>query len=154
MRSQHERESLIFPSVEKGQEFTEKIKQEWQKEPHTAEKKKEVVHELLSHEFEKQGEAVGTISQPWDHTPEEHTEAQQLVDIAFAQDLLPAIKKARTSKHYPRNLDLMHDVLTEEMYAIVSEHHLNRQPLRTAIIVSFTVVLVCLLLIFILLFVV
>jgi hypothetical protein len=71
---------------------------------------------------------VDVIRHPWDHSPQEHHETQELVNTAFEKDLRAAIQQARQGNHYPRNLDLFHDVLTSEMYDLLKETHLNRQP--------------------------
>lgn len=126
-RSSHERETLIFRTPEEAQEWRSEVDEKLKQRPEKpARQTREVVQEAVVQEFEQRGEAV-TYTRPWEHTREEHHEAQQLLDVAFAKDLDAAIAKAKKSLHYPRNLDLMHDILTGEMYELVQERGVNQQ---------------------------
>ncbi|MEX1112561.1 MAG: hypothetical protein WEC84_03800 [Candidatus Andersenbacteria bacterium] len=127
-RTPQERETLIFSNPDQAQEFAEKATEKIAT-PKGSRSRKEIIGQQLAQEFERSGEAVGSIvTHPWEHTQQEHEEVQQLVNIAFEKDLPTALKAARSSKGYPRNIDLLHDVLTTEMYDLVRDSHLNRQP--------------------------
>jgi len=129
-RSKSQQETLIFPQAEQAQEFAGKVAEKLNEQaPNDVKQQREVVGQAVAEEFIQHGEAVDTLRDPWDHTPAEHSEAQQLVDEAFNKDLSAAIKTAQQSQHYPRNLDLFHDVLTNEMYDLIRQNNLNRQPL-------------------------
>lgn len=142
-RSTYEKETLIFPNQEAAQSFREDVGEQLaQPAPAGVRRDKETVAAAVAKEFEQHGEAVGTIKEPWLHTPAEHEEVQQLVDVAFRRDLGAAIKQARQSQHYPRNLDLLHDVLTGEMYDLLREGGLNRQALGGWVILLMAVVLI------------
>lgn len=128
-RTPKERETLIFSNPDQAGQFKERVEQGWQQvETPGAGYKKKVVQDEVAKEFEKHGHGVQMIKQPWDHTPAEHEETQHLVDLAFAKDLGAALRVAQKSEHYPRNLDLFHDILTGEMYEVLKESKLNRQP--------------------------
>lgn len=128
-RSPLERETLIFPTPEAASDFREHVGEQVKRSPATPgdDQPKEVIAQAVAQQFSQVGEAVNLVREPWLHTQAEHTEAQQLVDIAFARDLHSAIKVARQSPHYPRNLDLFHDVLTGEMYDLLKQEKLNHQ---------------------------
>lgn len=129
-RSPYERETLMFPNKEQAAEFAEQVAERMRKEQESGVRRdREIVREEVAEQMAQAGQAVSLIKTPWEHTPDEHAEAQALVDIAFAEDLNAAIKQAQSSRHYPRILDLFHDVLTNEMYDLVQEYRLNRQPL-------------------------
>lgn len=117
------RESLIFRNPEQAGAFKESVERRIQQEAIPgASAKKEAVAEELVRVFETEGVGVTPIREPWEHTPREHQETQKLVDIAFSHDLAAAIAAARTSEFFPRNLDLLHDVLTNRLYdAVVME---------------------------------
>lgn len=125
-RSAVEKESLIFSDPEKAQEFTGRLEKRAEK-GFSRESRREQLAEELVHEFEQEGEGVDRITHPWEHTSQEHEEVQQLVTIAFEKDLPTALRAARSSDHYPRNVDLLHDLLTTEMYDLVQESQLNKQ---------------------------
>ncbi len=133
-------ETLIFDTPEEGQAFTERAAEQMRQNPgpQGIDQRREVVGEELAKEFEKEGEAVDLVKHPWEHTQPEHQEVQQLVNLAFEKNLKTAIDKARGSDHYPRNLDLLHDVLTTEMYKQVADHGLDTQAtgLRILVIAS------------------
>lgn len=136
-RTSQERETLIFPTREAAQEWQEQFGEQLRRgEGRVVRRRRELLREELAREFERQGEGVGLIAQPWEHTTQEHAEVQHLVDIAFARDLPAALKAARSSEHYPRNIDLFHDVLTTEMYELLQEHKLNRQPLSLPLLLT------------------
>lgn len=128
--SAKEKETLIYRTPEQARVWREgvqeKIAQEAGKE---VTREREIVAEAVADEFAQAGYAVDSLTRPWEHTPEEHAEVQELVNLAFATDLTLALKQARQSPNWPRNLDLFHDVLTTEMYSLVQKHKLNRQPL-------------------------
>lgn len=149
IRSPHERETLIFSTPERAEKFTERVLGRLEKVslPGLGHKR-QIVAEAIAQEFEREGEAVSLVRQPWEHTPQEHHEAQQLVDVAFAQDLPAAIRVARQSTHYPRNLDLLHDVLTGEMYQLVARQHLNRQPLGWSLWLAIGIVVITVVVLF------
>lgn len=149
-RSQYERETLVFPSTEAAGAFQQRVEAGPVKLRHGASRQARVQQELQE-EFARAGETVGTIKAPWEHTLAEHTEVQQLVDVAFAQDLPAAIRQARKSNHYPRNLDLLHDVLTGEMYKLMQQHGLQKQPLGWIFLAVASVLLGTLLLVYIVL---
>ena len=142
-RSPRERETLIFPSSEQARELAERIDESSRQENiRGVKRRRETVADAVSDEFVKQGEAVSSYLQPWEHDKEEHEEAQRLVDKAFEKDLSVAIKKAQGSDGYPRNLDLFHDVLVGEMYDVLVERGLNKQAVGKKIIVILGVVIV------------
>lgn len=141
-RSAHEKETLIFPTTEAAQAFRERVGEQLaQPQPAGVDRQRDVVAEAVAAEFEQHGEAAATLREPWTHTPAEHEEVQQLVNVAFAKDLGAALAAARHSPHYPRNVDLLHDVLTGEMYELLREGGLNKQPLFGWALVLFTLVL-------------
>lgn len=125
-RATPEKESLIFSNPEKAQEFTGRLEKRAEQSPADT-SRREQLSEALAHEFEQEGEGVERITHPWEHTPQEHEEVQQLVEIAFEKDLPAALRAARSSDHYPRNVDLLHDLLTTEMYDLVRDSQINKQ---------------------------
>lgn len=128
-RSSQERETLMYSTPEQAQEWQEGVREKLKAESTgDVRRPREVVAEAVADQFASEGYAV-SLSHPWKHSESEHAEVQNLVDVAFAQNLTAALKQARQSPHWPRNLDLLHDVLTTEMYELVQEHDLNRQPL-------------------------
>lgn len=139
-RTPQERETLLFSDPEAAQAWQEKIGEQLQqvKSP-VVDRRRAVVAEAVAEEFAQAGVAVTTIREPWIHTQAEHEEAQHLVDVAFAQDLPTAIKLAQKSPHYPRNLDLFHDVLTGEMYDLLQESEISRQPLLGWLLLLFII---------------
>ncbi len=141
----------MFDTPEAAQEFSERVADRvaLAQQPGTT-KKKEIVAEEIAEEFAKQGEPVDLIRHPWDHTQAEHAEVQTLVNLAFDKDLRSALQSAKASSHYPRNLDLFHDVLTTEMYRLLQEQQVNKQPLAVWTLTVIAVVLGTLLLIILL----
>src|SRR5581483_1621228 len=136
-RTPTERETLVFPTPEAAQEFRERVGERLENEQRPGiGRTREIVGDELAREFAKEGEHVQLINQPWEHTPAEHEEVQGLVDVAFAKDLPAAVRQAKTSPHYPRNLDLLHDLLTGEMYDALRQGRLNQQPAWGYIIVT------------------
>ncbi len=126
-RTPRERETLIFDRPEAARRFAERVAERLRRTARPGvQRGREMVAEAVAEEFAAHGEAAG-LTQPWQHTKEEHTEVQQLVDVAFARDLPAALRQARASAAYPRNIDLLHDVLTGELYAILQQRGLNRQ---------------------------
>lgn len=129
-RTPRERETLIFQNPEAAQQFRERVEGRLLREQQPGiTKKREAIAQEVTHEFVQAGEAAHSLHQPWEHTPQEHEEVQHLVNIAFAKDLKVALAKSRQSPAYPRNLDLLHDLLTGEMYTILAKHNVNRQPM-------------------------
>lgn len=120
----------MFAKPEAAQRFSERVAERVQRQRQPGVKRdKEILGEEVAEEFAQAGETVASINnRPWEHTPEEHAEVQQLVNTAFAQDLGRALQQAKASPHYPRNLDLLHDLLTTEMYEHLREAKINRQP--------------------------
>lgn len=147
-RTGYERETLVFPSVEAAQGFRERVERP---SISSGQGQKTQIQQELQQEFARHGETVGTVKTPWEHTVAEHEEVQQLVDVAFAQDLPAAIRLARKSNHYPRNLDLLHDVLTGELYELMQQHGLQKQPLGWMFLAGASVLVGTLLLIYIML---
>lgn len=135
-RPPQERETLMFPTTQEARAWTEHVgERAAAAEREGVRQDREVVAQAVAEELEKQGEAVGgALSRPWEHTAAEHAEVQGLVDVAFARDLSVALMQARRSGHYPRNIDLFHDVLTTEMYELTRVHKLNRQPIRMGVL--------------------
>ena len=128
-RAPREQETLVFETPEQAEAWrSQALEKLTQERSQGGQRQREVVGEMLADEFAKEGEGVEMIRQPWEHTPAEHAEVQELVDRAFASDLGAVIREARASKHYPRNLDLFHDVLTGEMYQLVVKEGLSKQP--------------------------
>lgn len=128
-RSPHERETLIFSSPEAAQAWRESVGEHLREQAPGVRRDREIVGQALAKEFEAAGHGVAVITHPWEHTPAEHEEVQQLVDKAFAEDLPKALGVAKNSPHYPRNVDLFHDVLTSELYEHLKQNKVNRQPL-------------------------
>lgn len=141
-RTPHERETLLFPNSETAQTFKENVAERMAQQPKSKEHQRAVVAEAVAQQFTQAGEAVDLVREPWTHTPAEHEEVQQLVNVAFQRDLGAAIAQARRSPHYPRNLDLLHDVLTGEMYDLLREGGLNKQPLGGWVIAVIAIVLI------------
>jgi hypothetical protein len=135
-RTPYERETLMFPSAEEAKTWTEQVEGhiENSRRPGVT-REREVVGEAVAQEFEKHGEGVGSLTQPWEHSAAEHADVQRLVDTAFAKDLGVALRQAQGSTHYPRNIDLLHDVLTSEMYETMRSRRLNRQPVGVGLMV-------------------
>lgn len=134
-------ESLVFSGVEQADNFREKTQENFDA---TAQKTaREATAEVLAQEFSAAGHSVSysSLSRPWEHTPAEHDEVQDLANLAFERDLPTALAKARASKSYPRNIDLLHDVLVSEMYDEVVKHKVNKQPLLGWLIVSLSLFL-------------
>lgn len=118
----------MFSSPEAAREWRQEVAEHLREQPPGVGREREIVGQAVAKEFEALGEGVTIIRQPWDHTPAEHQEVQQLVDTAFAEDLPKALAVAKTSPHYPRNIDLFHDVLTGELYEFVKQNKMNQQP--------------------------
>ncbi|MEK7499013.1 MAG: hypothetical protein AAB649_00210 [Patescibacteria group bacterium] len=133
-------EKLIFQSPERATEFVDhvenRIKQE--QKPGVS-KAKEIVSQELVKEFEIAGHGVQVLSHPWEHTQEEHGEAQQLVNISFTRDLTTAIAHAEKSPFFPRNIDLFHDLLTGEMYDAIFRARKNTQQVPVLLIIAIAV---------------
>lgn len=128
-RTPRERETLIFRKPEQAEAFAERVGERVHQESGKGvTRRREVVAEEVSAEFDRHGEAVTVLSRPWEHTKEEHDEVQLLVDLAFEEDLPASLRQIQKSDNYPRVLDLFHDVLTGEMYKLLQERGLNRQP--------------------------
>lgn len=145
-RPAREQETLVYPSPDQAREFREGLREQLHLgRSRSVRREREAVAEAVAEEMAQLGESPQVYRSPWEHTEAEHEEAQQLVDIAFAHDLPAALRRARRSPHYPRNLDLFHDVLTNEMYDLLKEHRLDRQPLMGWLLVVLGIILVVLL---------
>lgn len=119
----------MFATPEAAQVFRENVGEKLAAQPKgRVRRDKEIVGEVVAGQFAQYGEGA-SITHPWEHTPTEHEEVQALVDMAFAEDLPAALKAAKQSSSYPRNLDLFHDLLTNEMYELVRQTNLTNQPL-------------------------
>lgn len=142
-RTPLERETLIFPTPDEAQGWLERVGERFSQEDRKGvRRRRELLREEMARQFDQHGEGVSLIAQPWEHTPQEHAEVQQLVDVAFERDLPAALRQARSSEYYPRNIDLFHDVLTTEMYELLQEHKLNRQPISVAVLVTVGIVVI------------
>ena len=153
-REPREKETLIFSEPEQAREFAERVGERAHRDstPGVV-RRREAVGQEVANELARQGEAADVLSRPWEHTGVEHKEAQELVDMAFDQDLSVALKKARASDNYPRNIDLLHDVLTSELYEILQQRGINRQPLKSwPVTMGIIAVIVFLLCVWLLLF--
>lgn len=121
-------ESLIFTSKEKAGEFIERVEKRKAGEVRQGVRRdREVLADELAREIERQGEEAIDVSRPWEHSLEEHREVQALVETAFREDLVLALRKIRKSPNYPRIVDLFHDVLTDQMYEALVQAGLNKQ---------------------------
>lgn len=150
-RSPHEQATLIFDRPEAGQQFREQIAEKLPAaQAGGVDHRRDVVAAAVTEQFAANSEGGSLIREPWQHTRAEHAEAQQLVDIAFAQDLPAALKAARQSPHYPRNLDLFHDVLTDELYTLIRDHQVNQQPVTPVVIATCIIIAVLIMIILLL----
>jgi hypothetical protein len=128
-RTRRERETLVFHSPEGATDFARTVENRIKKEDKPGvSQAREVVSQELAKQFEQEGHGVSLLTHPWEHSNEEHIEAQQLVDLAFAKDLSAAISEAEKSSSFPRNMDLFHDVLTGEMYEAIQKSRVHTQP--------------------------
>lgn len=119
-------ENLVFASSEEAVRFQESLEHRIEKErSQDISHGREIVAEELAKKFEEHGTGVSSLHIPWEHTQEEHREAQELVNVAFAENLHTAIAQAEKSDSFPRNIDLFHDVLTGELYDAVVRSRLN-----------------------------
>ncbi|MBI1833218.1 MAG: hypothetical protein HYR90_00105 [Candidatus Andersenbacteria bacterium] len=153
-RPPQERETLLFDNPEAANTFRERVERRTTAEERPGVKnRREVVADEVANEFQKQGESATSLHQPWEHTPAEHEEVQDLVNVTFSQDLKAALTKARRSSNYPRNVDLLHDVLTSEMYQLMQQQEINKQSLSgwfMGVLVTVLIVLLGILLLFLL----
>ncbi|MDA1168926.1 MAG: hypothetical protein O3A36_01150 [bacterium] len=139
-------EKLIFRSPEHAAEFTKHVEHRINQErkPDIS-NPKEIVSQELAKQFEIEGHGVSLLSHPWEHTKEEHAEVQQLVNVSFMHGLTSAIAQAEKSTSFPRNIDLLHDLLTGEMYDAILRSRIivQRMPvwIYFAISVFFTLLL-------------
>lgn len=146
---QTSRETLAFPSPEKAKEFTERVEHRVEQEQQPEiNRDREIVGEELAKEFSHEGESVSFVSTPWEHSEEEHKQAQQLVRIALEKDLKTAIEKAKLQDGYPRNIDLFHDLLTTELYSSIQSKGLTRESLSPWLILLAGVAAIAALLVF------
>lgn len=137
-------ERLIFNSVERAKQFTERVEDRITEQKKSGViKAKEIVSQELAKQFEQEGHGVSAYTHPWEHTEGEHREAQQLVNIAFTNDLAIALSQAEKSPSFPRNIDLFHDVLTGKMYEAIVSARLNtyHAPLWIILLLVFFFVL-------------
>lgn len=136
-RTPQERETLLFPTAEEARAWTEHVSERVAGVARPGvRREREVVGEAVAQEFEKHGEVASTLAHPWEHSAAEHAEVQRLVNVAFAKDLGVALRHARASDAYPRNIDLLHDVLTTELYETIRAQRLNRQRVRFGLLVT------------------
>lgn len=132
-----DKETLIFSSSEKAAEFAERVRERAATEARPGIRRdREVVAEAVAEEFSRQGDDVGRYQQPWNHTEQEHKQVQQLVNIAFTDDLSAALAQARKSDQYPRIIDLFHDVLSGQLYEAMIKHQVHRQSLRRGFVLK------------------
>lgn len=147
-RVPQERETLIFTTPEEAQQFRERVAEQLAREPiRGVVRGREKVADEVAAEFAKHGEAAGVLTLPWEHTPEEHNEVQELVDLAFARDLEAALRRAKGSRQYPRTIDLLHDVLTTELYTLLQQRDMNKAPVMARLVMMGIVVLAAILLV-------
>lgn len=151
-RTPHERETLIFPTLQEAQVWRERVGEQLQSETPGVNAGRQVVGQAVAQQFESHGEGVATFREPWEHSSAEHEEAQRLVDVAFTKDLGTALRQAKQSSHYPRNLDLLHDLLTGELYDHVRQSNLNKQSLSLWVTETVIIALLALLGILLLMF--
>lgn len=130
-RAPRERETLIFTSPEEAQEWREGLKEGEQPVTPGLRRDREALSDAVAAEFDKLGEPVGQYEQPWEHDEEEHSQAQELVNVAFADDLETALKLARKSPQYPRIIDLFHDVLVGQLYDELVKDGVNARSLHS-----------------------
>ena len=140
-REPRERETLIFPDAQQAREFREGVSERVAEQPKDVRREREIVAEAVTEELAAHGEGGHSLEQPWQHSPAEHTEVQELVDVAFARDVTAALKAARQSEYYPRNIDLLHDTLTTELYEGILEHQLNKQPILGKLLLVFGIMI-------------
>ncbi len=118
----------MFPEKEQAGKFVEKVEGRIQQARAPGVRRdEEVLGQAVAEEMAEHGEYPEVLKQPWMHTHEEHQEAQKLVDLTFREDLSLALRKAQGSEHYPRNIDLLHDVLTGQLYELLTEKGVNKQ---------------------------
>ena len=131
-RAPGERETLIFSSPEEAQDFRERVgDHEKRVAQEGVEQRREVLAEEVAVEFARHGDDIGQYEQPWEHDEKEHKQVQELVNVAFTDDLETALKLARKSAQYPRIIDLLHDVLTGRMYDEMVADGVNTQSPRS-----------------------
>lgn len=128
-RTPYEQETLIFSAAEKAKEFRETVNERLPTKQVGIRRDREIIAEVVADEFAAEGHSVSSLRRPWEHTAEEHVEVQKLIDLAFSQNIGKALAAARGSGHYPRNVDLLHDLLTSELHDAIVSEKLNRQPL-------------------------
>lgn len=139
-------EKLIFRSPEHAAEFTEHVEQRINQERKSGvSNPKEIVAQELAKQFEAEGHGVSQLTRPWEHTKEEHGEVQQLVNVSFMHGLTYAIAQAEKSASFPRNIDLLHDLLTGEMYDAILRSHKHVQHIPVWIYVAISLFFVLLL---------
>jgi len=144
-RTPHEQQTLVFSNPEDAGRFRERVENKvTQPKASQQQSKRQAISEELAEEFENQGEVVSSLHQPWEHSEEEHHEVQSLVNEAFEKDLKSALKKAREGAHYPRNLDLLHDVLTNQLYDLMVQQRINKQMVLPWVIAMLSITLVAL----------
>lgn len=143
-------ENLIFSSPQEAAAFRESLEQRKESEsvPGVTQDKENVAQELAK-KFEEHGHGVSSLHAPWEHTPQEHSEVQGLVDLAFTHDLQTALRHAEQSDLFPRNIDLLHDVLTGELYDAARASHLTAlRPSLTGMLMIATPILLLIVAIF------
>lgn len=126
-RSPREKETLIFKTPEEAAAFRENVRERMDEMATPGVKRdREAVGEMVGEQLARHGEVSEMLNTPWEHSGDEHEEAQKLVDMAFKEDLQVAIRQAQSSSYYPRILDLLHDVLTGQVYEVIAQKEVNR----------------------------
>lgn len=154
-RAPQERETLIFATPEEAARFRENVAERLERAPvQGVTREREVVAEAVAEELNSYGEGAGMVyTQPWHHSEAEHAAVQHLVNLAFAQDLLTALRIARRRPDFPRIVDLFHDALTGQLYEILRQERLNIQRVQGSLLfwaVALALLFVCALVLLIL----
>jgi hypothetical protein len=120
------RESLLFRNPEQADSFRQSYERRVEKEALPGVNRgREIMADHLVEVFEHEGVGITPVREPWEHSTAEHEEVQQLVEVAFTDGLEGAIHRAKESPHFPRNIDLLHDVLTGRLYEAVVTSRAN-----------------------------
>lgn len=140
-------ETLAFSSPEKAREFSKRIEQRENRERHPEiNRQREIIASELADEFTREGEAVTIMKTPWEHTKEEHQQAQRLVATALEKDLKSAIQEAKEQHEYPRNIDLFHDFLTTSLYKKIHSSGITRESPAPWLLIVVCIVIITILL--------
>ncbi len=146
-------ENLVFTNAQEAAEFRESVESNIMNNSVAGtHRPREILAEELAKKFAEHGVGVSSLHTPWEHSQEEHHEVQDLVNVAFADTLPAALRRAENSPLFPRNIDLFHDVLTGELYDAVVGQRLD--TMHVSVFATIALVLpILLLIIAILLFV-